>query len=67
MLAFLLLTCALGLAAGMITSDRDVSRAQAEVVSGAPDTTESALTSGYLLVEARSPLPGPVRRRPERQ
>jgi hypothetical protein len=29
--------------------------------SGAPTTTETALTSGYLLVEARSPLPGAPR------
>ena len=36
------------------------------VLSGVPTTTETALTSGYLLVEARSPLPEPTRRRPER-
>jgi hypothetical protein len=47
--------------------DRGVNRAQAEVVSGAPTTTETALTSGYLLVETRSPLPGPIRRRPRRE
>jgi hypothetical protein len=35
--------------------------------SWAPTTGGSALTSGYLLVEARSPLPGPTGRRPERQ
>jgi hypothetical protein len=34
--------------------------------SGAPTTGESPLTSGYLLVETRSPLAGPTRRRPDR-
>jgi hypothetical protein len=42
-------------------------RAQVRVLSGAPTTTETALTSGYLLVETRSPLPEPTRRRRERQ
>lgn len=32
--------------------------AQVRFPSGAPTTGESALTSGYLLVEARSPLTG---------
>jgi hypothetical protein len=41
-------------------------RAQVRVLSGAPTTTETPLTSGYLLVEARSRLPGPTRRRPDR-
>jgi hypothetical protein len=41
--------------------------AQVRVLSGAPTTTETALTSGYLLVETRSPLPEPARRRPECQ
>jgi hypothetical protein len=63
--AFMALTCGFGLAAGLSGQNREANRAQAEVVSGAPTTTESALTSGYLLVEARSPLPGPTRRRPE--
>jgi hypothetical protein len=36
-------------------------RAQNRVLSGAPTTGETALTSGYLLVEARSPLPGTPR------
>jgi hypothetical protein len=66
MLAFLALTCGFDLGAGLSGPDRGVNRAQAEVVSGAPTTTETALTSGYLLVEARSPLPEPTRRRPER-
>jgi len=41
-------------------------KAPTSAPSGAPTTEESALTSGYLLVEALSPLPGPARRRPER-
>jgi len=61
MLAFPALTCWFGLAAGRFEPDRGVNRAQAEVVSGAPTTGESELTSGYLLVEARSPLPGKPR------
>ena len=36
-------------------------RAQDRVLSWAPTPGESALTSGYLLVEARSPLPGAPR------
>jgi len=66
-LAFLALTCGFGMGAGFYGPDREANRAQAEVVSGAPTTTETPLTSGYLLVEARSPLPEPTRRRPERQ
>lgn len=66
-LAFLPLTCGFGLAAELSGPDRGVNRAQAEVVSGAPTTGERALTSGYLLVETRSPLPGPTRRRPQVQ
>jgi hypothetical protein len=42
-------------------------RAQVRVLSGAPETMESTLISGYLLVEARSPLPATVRRDPGRQ
>jgi hypothetical protein len=60
-LASLGLTCAFDLVAGLSGPDRGANRAQAEVVSGAPTTGESALTSGYLLVEARSPLPGKPR------
>jgi len=40
-------------------------RAQDRGLSGALTTGESALTSGYLMVEARSPLPGPAPRRPQ--
>jgi hypothetical protein len=36
-------------------------RAQVRVLSGAPIAGESALTSGYLLVEAQAPLPGKPR------
>jgi hypothetical protein len=67
MLALVALTCGFGLAAGLFGPDREINSAQAEVVSGAPTTTETALTSGYLLVETRSPLPEPARRRPECQ
>jgi hypothetical protein len=43
------------------------SLAQVRVPSGDPITRESVLTSGYLLVEARSPLPEPTRKRLRRQ
>jgi hypothetical protein len=66
MIGYRALTCWFGPAAALSVPDRGINRAQAEVVSGAPTTGESALISGYLLVEARSPLPGPTRRRPER-
>ena len=66
-LLLLTLTCGFAVTAGQSCPDRGVNSAQAEVVSRGPKTKETALTSGYLLVEARSPLPGPTRRRPERQ
>ncbi len=61
MLANLAVTCGFSPAAGLTDPDLGRYRAQAEVVSGAPIAGESALTSGYLLVEARSPLPGAPR------
>ena len=67
MLPFPALTCWFALGAVLLRPRSQANRAQAEVVSGAPTTTETALTSGYLLVEARSPLPEPARRRRERQ